>query len=70
MMRWRRDQRNAGNRVTCLGNHLVNLETRKLSALTGLRSLSHLDLYFFGIDQILRGHTETTRGNLLGLARQ
>ena len=53
-----------------LGNDLVDLEARKLSALTGLRSLSHLDLYFFGIDQILRGHTETTRGNLLGLARQ
>ena len=67
-MRWRRDERDTRDGMTGLGNDLVHLETRKLSAFARLGSLSHLDLYFFGIDQIFGGDTETSRSHLFGLA--
>jgi hypothetical protein len=54
--------------VAGTGNHLVDLESGQLSALTGLGTLCHLDLYLFGIDQVVGGDTEAARGHLLGLA--
>ena len=69
-MRWRRDERDTGDGVTCLGDNLVNLKARQLSALTRFCSLCHLNLYLLGIHQVLGGYTETSTGNLLGLRAQ
>ena len=65
---WGRDERDTGDAVACLGYHLVHLESRKLSALSGLGTLCHFDLYFFGIDEIFRSHAEAPAGHLLRLA--
>ena len=56
--------------MTRLGNDLVHLEARQLSAFTGLGTLCHLDLDLFGIYQIFNGHTKTTAGHLLGLTAE
>ena len=69
-MWWRRDERDTGDGVTCLGDNLVNLKARQLSALTRFCSLCHLNLYLLGIHQVLGGYTETSTGNLLGLRAQ
>ena len=66
----RRDEADAWDAVAGLGNHLVHLEARQLSALAGLRALRHLDLYLLGVHQILRRHAEATTGHLFRLARQ
>ena len=67
-MRWWRDEADARNRVTCLGDDLVDLKAGQLSALTRLGTLCHLDLYFLGIDEVFGCHTETSRSHLLGFA--
>ena len=67
MMRWRRDERDARNGITRLGDNLVDLETRQLAALTRLGALRHLDLYLFGIHQVFCRHAKTTGCNLFGL---
>ena len=67
-MRWRRNQADARNRVTGLGNDLVNLEARQLTTLTRFSTLCHLDLDFLCIYQIFSSHTESTGSHLLGLA--
>ena len=67
-MRWWRDEADARNRVACLGDDLVDLEARQLSALTRLGTLCHLDLYFLGIDEVFGCHAETSRSHLLGFA--
>ena len=56
--------------MSCLGNHLVYLESWQLSALTGLGALSHLDLYFLGIHQVFCRHAKPTACHLLCLAIQ
>ena len=66
----RRYERDAGDSVARLGDDVVHLEARQLSALAGLRTLRHLDLYLLGVHQILRRHAEASRGYLLRLARQ
>ena len=68
MRRWR-NQRDTRYGMPCLGNHLIYLEAWQLSAFTRLGSLCHLDLYLFCVHKIFCGHTETTTGHLLGLAR-
>ena len=64
--RWR-NQRDTRNAVTRLGNHLVDLESRQLAALSRLGSLRHLDLYLLGIHQILCGDTKAAAGHLFRL---
>ena len=46
-------------------NDVINLVAGKLAALAGFRALRHFDLQLIGIDQIVCGHAETCRGNLL-----
>ena len=70
VMRRRRNEADTGNSVASLGNNLVHLETGQLTALAGLRSLCHLDLYLLGVHQILSSDTEASAGNLLCLARK
>ena len=61
----RGNQRDARYGVACLGNHLVYLEARKLTAFARLGTLRHFYLYFVGIHQVFRCHAETSRGYLL-----
>ena len=70
MVWWRRNQRDAGNSVTRLGNNLVHFKARQLSALTRLCTLSHLYLYLLGIYQVFGRHAKSSRCYLLRLARQ
>ena len=66
-MWWRRYECDAGDGVTSLGDNLIHLKSRQLASFARFCSLSHLDLYFFGIHQILGGNAETARSYLLGL---
>lgn len=65
VVRRRRDERDAGNRVAGAGDHLIDLEARQLTSLARLRALGDLDLNLVGIDQILRIDAETPRCDLL-----
>ena len=65
VMRRRRDQSDAGDGVPQARDHFVDFVAGKLAALAGLRALRHLDLQLVGVDQIVRGNSETRRGNLL-----
>ena len=60
MMRWRRDKRDAGDGIARLSDDVVHLEAGQLSALTRLRTLCHLYLYLFGINEILSRHAKTS----------
>ena len=60
-----RNQRNSRNGMTCLGNHIVHLESRKLSPFTRFRTLRYLNLNLIRIHQIFRRHTKTPRSHLL-----
>src|SRR3979490_3184098 len=64
-MRRRRDQADAGRRVSDLGDPAVHLVPRQLAALAGLGALRHLYLKILGIDEILAGHAEARRRHLL-----
>ncbi|OOO00788.1 MAG: hypothetical protein USCGTAYLOR_03018 [Chromatiales bacterium USCg_Taylor] len=61
----RRDQPHRRCRVTYLGDPGIHLAARQLAALTGLRPLRHLDLQVVGAGEVLAGHTETPRSDLL-----
>ena len=63
-----RNERDAWDGVARAGNDFVDLIAGQLAALAGLGTLSHLNLYFLSIHQILRGHAEAARSNLLGFA--
>src|SRR5580693_4258486 len=65
VMRRRRDQADAGYRVTHSRDHFIHLVAGQLAAFTGLRPLRHLDLKIVGIDEVMRSHAETPRCNLL-----
>ena len=67
VVRRRRDQGHAGHGVTQTRDQRIHLAAGQLAALAGLGALGHLDLQHFGIDQVMRGHAETTRGDLLDL---
>ena len=59
-MVWRRrDQRDAWDRVTGLGDDVVDLEARQLTTLTRLGTLCHLNLYLLGIDEVFCSDAET-----------
>jgi hypothetical protein len=65
VVRRRRDKTDARGRVTGASNGLGHLVARKLTTLTGLGTLSHLDLKLIGVGKIGRSDTETTGSNLL-----
>ena len=65
VVRRRRNQRHPRRRVPQLGDHLVHLVTRQLSALAGLGALRHLDLQLVGVHQVIRGHAKARRSHLL-----
>ena len=68
MMGWWGNKAYARNGITRLGNNLVHLETRQLSAFTRLCTLCHLNLYLFGIYQVFGRNSKASRCYLLGLA--
>ena len=70
MVGWWRNQRDAGDAVTCLRYHFVHLEAGQLTAFSRLCALCHLDLNLLRVDEIFRGYAETSAGHLLGLAVQ
>src|ERR1035441_4478776 len=50
---------------------LIDLVTRQLAALTGLRALGHFDLDFVRVDQVVSGYTEAAARDLFdGAAAQ
>ncbi len=65
VVRRRRDEADAGGRVTDLGDGLVDLVAGQLAAFAGLGALGHLDLHHVGVDEVFRGHAEAARGHLL-----
>ncbi len=60
VVRWRRNQRDAGDGVTRACNHLIDLESWQLAAFSRLRSLCHLYLYLFGVDQVFGGNAKAS----------
>ena len=71
VVRRRRNQADAGNRVARSGDHLIHLVAGQLATLAGLGALRHLDLEFVGVDQIVGGDAEAAAGHLLdGAAAQ
>ena len=63
-----RDQAHARRRVPHLGDPGVDLVPRELAALAGLGALGHLDLEIVAVDEVLAGHAEASRGDLLDRA--
>ena len=68
VVRRRRDQPDARRRVTHLGDPRVHLVARQLAALTGFRALGHLDLDVGAVGQVVAGHAEPARRDLLDRA--
>src|SRR5205823_3895693 len=56
------------DRVTRLGDHGVNLMSGQLAAFARLGALGDLDLQLVGVDEVLGGHTEPRRRDLLDSA--
>ncbi len=65
VVRRRRDQLHAGDRVAYPRDHLVHLVPRQLPAFTGLGALGDLDLQLVGVHQVVGGHAEAARSHLL-----
>ena len=65
VMRRRRDQLDARQRVAQARDLLADLVRRQLPALAGLRALRDLDLQLVGGDRVARGDAEARRGDLL-----
>ena len=68
VVRRRRNQADAGNRMPQARDDIVHFVTGELAALARLRALRHLDLQFFRIDQIVRGHAKAGGSDLLDRA--
>ena len=66
MRRWR-NQRYSRNRVTGLGDNLIDLEARKLTTLTRFCTLGDLNLNLLSVSEIFCCDTETTGSHLLSL---
>ena len=64
-MRRRRDERRAGLGVAETSDELINLVSRKLSALARLRALRQLDLEILRGGEILDRHAEASGRDLL-----
>src|SRR5206468_3324222 len=65
VVRRRRDERHAGRRVPDARDDRVDLVTRQLPALAGLRTLGDLDLELVGVDEEVRARAEAGGGDLL-----
>ena len=65
VMRRRRDQRHIRHRMADTGDEGVDLVSRQLTALAGLRTLRHLDLKVLRVAQVVDGHAEAAAGDLL-----
>ena len=71
VVRRRRNQAHAGNRVPHARDRLVHFVAGQLAAFAGLGALRHLDLQLVGVDQVIGGHAKARRGHLLdGAAAQ
>ena len=68
VMRRRRNQSNARDRVPQARDDIVNFMARKLATLAGFGALRHFDLQFVGVHQVVRSHSEARRGHLLDRA--
>src|ERR1039457_2465372 len=68
VMRRRRDQAYAGNRMAHLRDDLIDLFAGQLSAFAGLCALCHLDLQLVGVDQVIGGDAEASACHLLDSA--
>src|SRR5262249_9006754 len=64
----RRDEPDPGRRVTNLRDEIIDLLSGQLTTLAGLGALRHLDLEFVGVDQVVTGHAEARRCDLLDRA--
>ena len=58
--RWR-DQSDTRGGVPGTGDPGIHLVAGQLSALAGLRTLSHLDLEVISVDQVFTGYTKSAR---------
>ena len=65
VMRGRRNEADARDRVAHARDVLVDLMAGKLAAFAGLGALRDLDLQLVGVDQIVGGDAEAARGDLL-----
>ena len=61
VVRRRRNQAHAGNRVAHARDDLVHLVAGKLAAFAGLGALRHLDLQLVGVHQVIGGDAEARR---------
>src|SRR5207244_815582 len=57
-----------GYRMSQTRDHFVYFMSGKLPPLTGFGALRHLDLQFVRVDQIIRCHAKSCRGDLLASA--
>src|ERR1700726_1500467 len=67
-MRWWRNQSDARGRIANLRNVVIDLVAGKLTALTRLRALRHLDLQLVRVDEVVTRHTEARGRHLLDRA--
>ena len=65
VVRRRRDEADAGDRVAHAGDPVIDLVAGKLAALAGLGALRHLDLQHVGVDEIIGIDAEPAGGDLL-----
>ena len=65
VMRRRRDQADAGRRVSDLRDPRIDLVAGQLAAFAGLGALRHLDLQILGVDEVLARDAEARRRHLL-----
>ena len=66
-MRRRRDEGDACRGMTGLGDVRIDLFAGQVAAFTGLCALRAFDLDGFGVDEVIAGDAETSRGDLLDL---
>src|ERR1700730_7907886 len=67
-MRRRRNQSDARGRIANLRDVVIDLVAGKLTALTRLPALRHLDLMLVRVDEVVTRHTEACRRYLLDRA--
>ena len=70
VVRRRRNQADARNRVAQATDVVRHLAARQLTAFTGLGTLRHLDLNLIGTAEVLGGHAKSARSDLLDARAQ
>ena len=68
VMRWWRDESDAGRRTAHFRDPRIHFRAGKLPAFTGLRALGHLDLQLFRLRKIEARHAKTSACDLLDRA--